>query len=232
MSSHFLSASILSADFSNLKEQIDTASQAGIDWVHIDVIDGHFAPNITMGPFIVETVRKITNLLIDVHLMIEKPENHIKSFAEAGANFLTVHIENNPNIHRTLQEIRALGCRPGIAINPGTPANSIQSIIPNIDLALVMTVNPGFSGQKFIPEMLQKIIEVRNLLGNEKYLEVDGGVNAENLPSLLQSGANAFVAATSIFKFSGGISKGVLELKNSILKTEITDQSAISVMKL
>ncbi len=214
-----LSASILSADFSHLAEQIHATEQAGVDWLHIDVMDGHFVPNITMGPFIVETCRKVSALPLDVHLMIESPERHIESFAKAGANHLSIHIENNNNVHRTLQAIRSLGCHPGIVINPGTPAAAITSVVDMVDLILVMTVNPGFSGQKFISQMVEKIAEVKALVQSKHspaLIQVDGGITAETLPSALQAGAQVFVSASSIYHYPAGIQSGVKALRDAV----------------
>lgn len=214
-----LSASILSADFSDLKNQITTAEKAGVDWIHIDVMDGHFVPNISMGPFIVETCKKITNLPLDVHLMIESPETHIQAFQSAGAARMSLHIENNPNIHRTLQQLKEWGCKPGIVLNPGTPASSIQSVLPLVDMVLVMTVNPGFSGQCFIPEMLTKIRQIRILIDDQNkkiLLQVDGGISVETLPLCYQAGADCFVASTAIFQSSDGITQGVKNLFTSL----------------
>lgn len=215
-----LSASILSANFATLEEQIRTTESSGVDWIHIDVMDGHFVPNITMGPFIVETCRKITTLPLDVHLMIEKPENHISAFAKAGANIITVHIEGNANIHRTLQEIHTVGCKAGIAINPGTPVSSIAAVLPYVDLVLLMTVNPGFSGQSFITGMTNKVSAVAQLiqeLDSPIYLQVDGGITKDTLPLVYKAGANTFVAATSIFRFSSGITEGIKALRHCVL---------------
>lgn len=220
MAKNIISGSILSADFSNLSQQIKAAESAGMDWVHIDVMDGAFVPNISMGSFVVETCKRITDLPLDVHLMIEKPEKHIESFAKAGANWISVHIENSPNIHRTLQSIRSLGCHPGIVLNPGTPANSIASVIDLVDLILVMTVNPGFSGQKFIPEMMRKVEEIRTMtekFNPEAIIQVDGGITAETLPLAKSAGAQCFVSATSIFKYPEGIAAGIQKLRESEL---------------
>jgi len=214
-----ISASILSADFANLTDQIRQAESAGVDWIHVDVMDGSFVPNITMGPFIVETIHRITHLPLDVHLMIDNPDRHIEAFAEAGATNLTVHIENTPNIHRTLQAIENLGCHPCIALNPGTPANRLEAIIPFVDMVLVMTVNPGYSGQKHIPGMVSKVAQVLNMLilqNRIARIEVDGGVNAANLPALVTAGANTIVSATSLFKYPGGIAAGAQALRSSV----------------
>jgi len=215
-----LSASILSANFSNLEDQIRQVEQAGVDWVHIDVMDGHFVPNITMGPFIVETCKRLTNLPLDVHLMIEAPERQIESFINAGADFISVHIEGNPNIHRTLQQINAAGVHAGIALNPGTPAASIQTVMPFVDFILAMTVNPGFSGQKFIPQVAGKIYEIRKMadeLNPTIKIQVDGGITSETLPVVKNSGAEIIVAATAIFKHNGGIAAGVQALRQAAL---------------
>lgn len=219
MEKFILSGSILSADFRILEKQIHTALDAGMDWVHIDVMDGVFVPNISMGPFIVETCKKITNVPLNVHLMIEKPENHIEAFASAGANNITIHIENNPNVHRTLQAIQKLGCETGIVLNPGTPAWAIQQVIPMVDLVLIMSVNPGFSGQNFIPESVQKVQEVQQMITTANaraVIQVDGGMSAETLPLVYRAGARNFVAATAVFKYPQGIAAGIQALRDAV----------------
>ncbi|NJN43403.1 MAG: ribulose-phosphate 3-epimerase [Anaerolineae bacterium] len=158
---HYLAPSILSADFLALGEQIDIAEKAGADWIHIDVMDGHFAPNLTMGPVIVEACRRATELPLDVHLMVNNPDSMLESFAQAGATSLTVHVEACTHLHRTLTLIRDLGCGVGVALNPGTPVSAIDPVLHLVDLVLIMSVNPGFSGQEFIPEVLPKISEIR-----------------------------------------------------------------------
>ncbi len=218
MTELLLSSSILSADFAHLADQIKMAEDAGVDWLHIDVMDGHFVPNITMGPFIVETCRRISSLPLDVHLMIEKPENHVEAFAHAGANWISIHVENNPNVHRTLQYIRSLGCHPGVVLNPGTPASSLAALVNDVDLILAMTVNPGFSGQEFIHNMVPKIAEIRRMLDanhSSAQLEVDGGINEQTLPVVLTAGATVCVAATAIFKHPSGIAAGVRALREA-----------------
>lgn len=218
MTELLLSSSILSADFAHLADQIKMAEDAGVDWLHIDVMDGHFVPNITMGPFIVETCRRISSLPLDVHLMIEKPENHVEAFAHAGANWISIHVENNPNVHRTLQYIRSLGCHPGVVLNPGTPAYSLAALVNDVDLILAMTVNPGFSGQEFIHNMVPKIAELRRMLDanhSPAQLEVDGGINEQTLPAVLKAGATVCVAATAIFKHPSGIAAGVRALREA-----------------
>lgn len=216
--SYILSPSILSADFGRLADQVREAEQAGADWIHVDVMDGHFVPNITMGPFIVETCRRITSLPIDVHMMIEQPEKYVAAFAHAGASNLTVHIETCPHIYRTLESIKELGCSAGVTLNPGTPAFSLSQVIPIADLVLVMTVSPGYSGQSFIPAMCGKIQDVRRMLDeahSKAWLEVDGGITPETLPDVLRAGATAVVAATAIYKNPAGIRAGIRSLRDA-----------------
>lgn len=220
MTDIILSASILSAaDFSRLGDEIRSAEQAGVDMIHVDVMDGMFVPNITMGPFIVDALHKMTALPLDVHLMIEKPENHIRAFREAGASILTVHIENTPHINKILQEIHSLGSKAGIALNPGTPASSISAVIPQLDQVLVMTVNPGFSGQSFIPYTVEKIAQVHSMLTSQQshaVIQVDGGINVQTLPLVVKAGARSIVAATAIFKHPQGIAAGVQTLRHCV----------------
>lgn len=213
-----ISASILSADFSHLAQEIRTSEKAGVDWLHIDVMDGHFVPNLTMGPFIVETCHKITQLPLDCHLMVENPERLINAFALAGANTITIHPEGNPSVLRTLQAIRSAGCNAGLALKPETPASIASPLLPYLDLIMVMTVNPGYSGQLFMPEMVNKIIQIKSMVDqhpNVKYLQVDGGINQETIKQAVNVGANCFVAATAIFKNPSGIINGVRSLKDS-----------------
>lgn len=215
-----LAPSILSADFLNLGSQLAACQSAGADWIHVDVMDGDFVPNITMGAVIVEACRRAVPLPLDVHLMIQHPERHLEAFAKAGASLLSVHIENNVHIHRTLQQIKALGCGAGVVLNPGTPAEVIRPILSLVDLVLVMTVNPGFSGQRFLPEVLPKVQAVRKMLdeaGSGAWLEVDGGINAETLPQVRQAGATAFVAAHAIFGHPQGLTSGIQVLRELLL---------------
>lgn len=213
---YIISPSILSADFSRLGDQITEAEAAGAGWIHIDVIDGHFAPNITMGPFIVETCRRITRLPLDVHLMIDAPQNMVEAFAKAGASILYVHVENSPNLHSLLQKIRSLGCRPGIVINPGTSALLLEPVLHMVDVVLVMSVNPGFSGQSFIPEVTPKIAQIRRMLNGtnpEAVIAVDGGMTTDTLPQVIDAGAQVFIAASAVFKYPQGIAAGMDALR-------------------
>ncbi len=213
-----LSSSIISANFLNLKQDLQQVYSAGVDWLHIDVMDGAFVPNITVGPLILPFCKKATGMPLDVHLMINHPENHIETFAQAGANRLSIHVENNPNIARTLQEIRAMNVAPGVVLNPGTSPHSLDSLLPFVDHVLVMTVNPGFSGQKFMPEMLEKIRAVRNKIEEKNLnvmIEVDGGINKETVSSVVSAGADIIVAATAIFGYPQGIKAGVDALRRN-----------------
>ena len=219
MPTPILAPSILSADFTKLGEEIRVCETASADWIHVDVMDGHFVPNITMGPLIVEACRRVTSLPLDVHLMIEKPERHLEAFAKAGANILTVHVETCPHLNRTLQRIKSLGCKAGVVLNPGTAVSTLDDVLSEADLVLVMSVNPGFGGQKFIPESLARIREIRqklDALGSSAWLEVDGGVSVETISQLQEAGATAFVAGTSIFKYPLGIAAGIRALKTKI----------------
>jgi len=219
MNKYILSTSILSADFARLGEEIHTVEAAGADWIHVDVMDGHFVPNITMGPFIVEACRRITKLPLDVHLMIEKPERYLEAFARAGASGLTVHVETCPDLSGTLKQIKSLGCRAGVVLNPETPVGAIQSVLPEADLVLVLSVHPGYSGQDFIPETISKVSEIRkklDALRSSAWLEVDGGIDLETLPKMKEAGATAFVAATAVFKHQEGPAAGVKALRDVI----------------
>ncbi len=197
-----IAPSILAADFGRLAEEIRAVEAAGADWIHVDVMDGAFVPNITIGPAVVAAARRATKLPLDVHLMIERPERHLAAFVKAGADVLTVHAEACPHLHRTLQEIRSLGARSGVAFNPATPVDALAHVLDVVDLALVMSVNPGFGGQSFIAAALPKIEAARRIAdraGRPIDVEVDGGVTAETAPLVAAAGANVLVAGTAVF---------------------------------
>jgi len=213
-----LAPSILSADFARLGEQIGEVVRAGADYIHVDVMDGHFVPNITIGAPVVASVRPVTTLPLDVHLMIEHPERYVSQFAQAGADIITVHVEASPHLHATIRLIKESGARAGISINPPTPLGVVEEFLPHVDLVLVMGVNPGFGGQSFIPETLPRIASIRKLLDDRALhaeLEVDGGVNADNAPDIVKAGANVLVAGNSIFRTQEGISGAMRRLREA-----------------
>jgi len=197
-----IAPSILASDFGRLAEEVQAVAQAGADWIHVDVMDGHFVPNITIGPPIVAAVQSATSLPLDVHLMIEKPERHIESFAKAGATTIGVHVEACPHLHRTVAQIREAGALASVTLNPGTPATAVEAVLGDVDQVLVMTVNPGFGGQKFITSMLPKIETLRGWIRERDLqirLEVDGGISTDTIASAAGAGADVFVAGTAIF---------------------------------
>lgn len=213
-----LAPSILSADFSNLSQQIRLTEMGGADWIHCDVMDGHFVPNITIGPVIVKAVRKITKLPVDVHLMIEKPDRYLEAFADAGADYISVHFEEVVHLNRTINRIKELGCKAGAVINPATPVNEITDIAEYLDLLLIMTVNPGFGGQKFITNSIRRIEEAANLRSKLKakfLIEIDGGVNTDTIVMAKKAGVDVFVAGSAIFD-ADNITATTTELKNLI----------------
>lgn len=214
-----LAPSILSADFSRLGDQVKEVTRAGADYIHIDVMDGHFVPNITVGVPVVAALRPWTNLPLDVHLMIAQPEKYIFQFAKAGADILTVHVEVCPHLHRVVQEIKDLGIKAGVALNPATPLDLVDEILTSVDLVLIMTVNPGFGGQAFIPQMLDKISRLRRTLDQEGLdveLEVDGGITAEIAPKVVSAGARVLVAGASVFNAGESIEAALRRIKEAV----------------
>jgi ribulose-phosphate 3-epimerase len=215
-----LAPSILSADFARLGEQVAEATKAGADYIHIDVMDGHFVPNLTIGAPVVAAIRRCTDLPLDVHLMIKAPERLLNQFAGAGADIITVHIEACPHIHRVVQTIKELGVRAGVALNPGTPIDTVQEVLADLDLILVMTVNPGFGGQTFIEAMLDKISRLRAQLDNDNMaaeLEVDGGINAEVAPTVVAAGARVLVAGAAVFNSGQTVKEAIQKIRASLL---------------
>jgi ribulose-phosphate 3-epimerase len=213
-----IAASILSADFAQLGQQVAQAEAGGADYIHVDVMDGHFVPNITIGPLVVRAVRRVTSLPLDVHLMIKSPERCLADFCAAGANGLTVHVETCPHLHRTIQQIKDLGCWAGVTLNPSTPVSCLEEILPYVDLVLVMTVNPGFGGQSFIEGTLSKIRRVRAMLeeiGSKAELEVDGGIDDATTPLVVKAGATVLVAGSAIFGAEGGIADAIARIRNA-----------------
>ncbi len=197
-----IAPSILSADFGRLADEIAMCESAGADWIHVDVMDGHFVPNLTYGSKVIETVRRLTALPLDVHLMVTEPQKYFDSFARAGASLLSIHVEAAPHLHRQLNRIRELGCRAGVALNPATPVSTISEVAADVDLLLVMSVNPGFSAQEFIPASVAKVGRARALLdeaGSHAALEVDGGISRETIGAVWRAGADTFVAGNAVF---------------------------------
>ena len=203
MKNLIIAPSVLAADFAQLGSEVQMLQESKAQWIHIDVMDGVFVPNISFGFPVLEAIKKHTDKFLDVHLMIVQPEKYLEQFAKAGAQMITVHIEACPHIHRTIQQIKSLGCQAGVAINPGTPVHSLKDVIAEIDLALIMSVNPGFGGQQFIPNAITKTKEVAKMAseaGNRQiYIEIDGGVSLANAPALIEAGANALVAGSFVF---------------------------------
>lgn len=218
-----IAPSILAADFTRLGQQVADADAAGADLIHIDIMDGRFVPNITMGPLVVEAVRRSTNLPLDVHLMIVEPERHLKAFADAGANSITVHVEASPHLHRTLMTLRELGCRAGVALNPHTPPSVLSEIMDMVDVINVMTVNPGFGGQELLKSTLPKVAVLRAMIGEAGHtvdLEVDGGVNVATAMTVAQAGADVLIVGNAIFNHKYSVAEGVKQIRGALLKQE------------
>ena len=220
-----IAPSILAADFAEFGAAVRAAEAAGADYIHVDVMDGHFVPNITIGPPVVAALRKTTKLPLDVHLMIEAPDRFLADFAKAGADIITVHVETCPHLHRTVQAIRDLGAKPGVTLNPATSLETVREILPYVDQVLVMTVNPGFGGQSYIPTMTDKIARLAAMIaatGRAVDIEVDGGIDPTTAPMVVGAGATVLVAGTNVFRNSHGLAVGMSELRaaaNSALRT-------------
>ena len=212
-----LAVSILAADFAKLGEQVAAAEDGGADWIHVDVMDGHFVPSISLGPAICKAARDSTKLPIDVHLMVSAPERHLEAFADAGANLISVHWEVSAHLHRTVERIRELGVRPGVVVNPATPVSVLEEMLPLVDLVLVMSVNPGWGGQRFIPSSVAKIERVREMIaatgGRSIEIEVDGGISPETAGAVVAAGASVLVAGSAVYNAKGTVAKNLAALR-------------------
>jgi ribulose-phosphate 3-epimerase len=221
-----IAPSILAADFAHLADEAKAAEAAGADYIHVDVMDGHFVPNITVGPSVVRCLRRVTKLPLDIHLMISDPMKYVPAFAEAGADILKVHVENSPHLHRVLQSIRDLGVRPAVVLNPATPATTISEVLTDVEMVLVMTVEPGFGGQTFIEGTLNKITQIRAMLdavGSQADIEVDGGIDSQTAGRVAAAGANVLVAGTSIFQAPEGIKAAIKAIREAAQRGQAQD---------
>lgn len=219
MSAVKIAPSILSADFTRLGEQIREAEEGGADWIHVDVMDGRFVPNLTIGPLVAAAARRSTRLPVDVHLMIVEPERYVRAFADAGADFITVHVEASPHLHRTVQQIRECGVRAGVTLNPATPASALSEILPYVDLVLVMSVNPGFGGQSYIPTSTAKIATIRRMLDerglDQVELQVDGGVAPGTIAEVVGAGASCVVAGSAVYNRERSVAENIRLLREA-----------------
>lgn len=214
-----IAPSILSSDFARLADGVAEAAAAGADWIHVDVMDGHFVPNLTIGPPVVKALRRVTDLPLDVHLMIEAPERFVEAFVDAGADYLTVHVEASTHLHRTVQRIRELGARPGVTLNPATPVSALEEILPYVDLVLVMSVNPGFGGQRYIPTSTEKIARIRRMMDERSLwgveLEVDGGIGPDTVGEVVDAGASVVVAGAAVYGGESSVAQNLARLREA-----------------
>lgn len=223
MNNFLIAPSIIASDFTRLAHEIAAIESAGADWLHMDIMDGHFVPTITVGPLFVEACKRATKLPIDAHLMISNPDQYLEAFAKAGANNITVHVETCPDLPQIIKKIKSLGCNAGVTLNPATPSSALDAALPLVDLVLVMSVKPGFSGQSFLPEMIAKVEEIRNKLNalrSKARLEVDGGITVETLPLMYRAGADVFVAGNAVFKHPQGAGAGIKALRDAVARVE------------
>jgi len=215
MTEYIIAPSMIASDFAHIADEVAACESAGVRWLHVDVMDGNFVPTITVGPLFVQALKRTTKIPLDVHLMIANPQNHVEEFAKAGAAHLTVHVEACADVEKVIAQIKSLGCQAGVTLRPATPLAAIESVISKVDLVLVMSVNPGYSGQSFMPEMAERVKEVRrklDALNSKAYLEVDGGMSLKTIPIVKNAGANAFVTGNAAFKNPKGTAAGVGEL--------------------